>query len=45
MMTASLPNAWGEVGSALWDVPDTELAALAARLRDLAAAEPGRNGS
>ncbi len=35
-------DAWGDVGNALYDVPDTELAALAATLHDLATASPGR---
>jgi hypothetical protein len=35
-------DAWGEVGNALYEVPDTELAALAATLHDLAMASPGR---
>jgi hypothetical protein len=37
-------TAWGEVGSALWEVPDTELAALETRLLALADEEPGRIG-
>ena len=40
MLDPVLP--WGNVGAALYDVPDTELPALASKLRDLAAAEPGR---
>jgi|RhiMetdeSRZDD1v2_1073273.scaffolds.fasta_scaffold4464369_1 hypothetical protein len=36
-------DAWGgDVSNALYDVPDTELAALAATLHDLAMASPGR---
>jgi hypothetical protein len=42
MSVSIITNAWGDVGTALYDVPDTELTALAAQLRDLAAAEPGR---
>jgi hypothetical protein len=35
-------DAWGEVGNALYEVPGVELTVLAARLRGLAAADPGR---
>jgi hypothetical protein len=38
-------DAWGDVGHALFELPDTEVTALAARLRDLAASEPGRTGN
>jgi hypothetical protein len=37
-------DAWGDVGHALYDVPEIELPALAARLHDLATADPGRAG-
>lgn len=33
-------DAWDDVGNALYDVPDTELAALAATLYDLVMASP-----
>lgn len=38
-------EAWGDVGRALCDVPDTELAALAATLHSLGETEPGRAGN
>jgi hypothetical protein len=41
-MTTVIYNAWGDLGRALYDVPDIELAALGDRLRAAAAAEPGR---
>jgi hypothetical protein len=41
-VNASPGEAWGEVGRALYDVPDVELTALAAQLRELAAFDPGR---
>ena len=37
-----LNNAWGDVGRALFDVPDTELPELEQKLHGLAASEPGR---
>jgi hypothetical protein len=42
MTLSFITNAWGDVGRALFDVPDTELASLAAGLRELAMARPGR---
>lgn len=37
-------SAWGDVGNALYDVPDTELVAAGGQLRELARANPGRTG-
>jgi hypothetical protein len=42
MTVTFLSKAWGDVGSALYDVPDTELRELEATLRSLAISEPGR---
>jgi hypothetical protein len=36
---------WNDLGAALWDVPDTELAELVAKLTSDAAASPGRAGA
>jgi hypothetical protein len=37
-------NAWGHVGTALYDVPGAELATAGEQLRELARANPGRTG-
>lgn len=37
-------NVWGDVGTALYDMPGTELAAVAGQLRELARISPGRAG-
>jgi hypothetical protein len=42
MTVSFIANAWGDVGRALFDVPDTELEGLAGDLRGLATARPGR---
>ena len=42
MTVSFLSNAWGDVGRALYEVPDTELRELEDRLRSLAHTEPGR---
>jgi len=38
-----LNNAWGDVGAALYDVPDAELPAIEDTLHGLAHNEPGRS--
>jgi hypothetical protein len=37
-------NVWGDVGSALYDVPGAELVTAGEQLRELAHANPGRTG-